>query len=186
MLLIKWSQMPQKSCGVYCAAINCHNARGNDKLSMFRFTKEKERCRKWVQNSWQDDLRAVPIQKLCDYQLCSKHFEDSQFMNKETKKINSFGMQYQHCLIFQISHQKSHHPGVIKVRSMMSTLKKTSVKTTEWSIDILQDLPSTSKQSQVCDTPQKNRSHRPELIGRKLDIYMTKSVIDGFYMHMWT
>ena len=41
----------QKSLGSYCAAINCHNARGNCTLSMFRFPKDEERCKKWVQNS---------------------------------------------------------------------------------------------------------------------------------------
>ena len=30
----------------------------------------------------------------------------------------------------------------------------------------------------------KNRSSGPELLGRTLDIHMTISVIDGFYMHM--
>ena len=39
----------------------------------------------------------------------------------------------------------------------MSTLKKTSIKTTEQPVDILQDLPSTSKQSHICDTPKKRR-----------------------------
>ena len=43
------------------------------------------RCRKWVQNTRRDDLRAVPIEKLYEYRLCSTHFEDSQFMNLETK-----------------------------------------------------------------------------------------------------
>ena len=87
---------------------------------MFWFPKDEERCRKWVQNSRWDDLRTVPIQKLCHFQLCSKHFEDSQFM---------------------------------KARSVMSTIKKTSIKSIEQPFDILQDLPSTSKQSHVCDTP---------------------------------
>ena len=31
------------------------------------------------------------------------------------------------------------------------------------------------------NTELKNRSSGPELIGRTLDIHMTKSVIDGFY-----
>ena len=80
-------------------------------------SQDEERCRKWVQNNRLDDLRAVPIQKLGHYQLCSRHFEDSQFMNKET------------------------------------------VKSTEQPVDILQHIPSTStsKQSQVCDTPKKKR-----------------------------
>ena len=34
------------------------------------------------------------------------------------------------------------------------------------------------------DGSDKNRSSEPELIGRTLDIHMTKFVIDGFYMHM--
>ena len=43
----------------------------------------------------------------------------------------------------------------IKARSMRSTIKKTSVESTEQPVDILQDLPSTSKQSQVWHTTEK-------------------------------
>ena len=39
----------KKSKGPYCAAINCHNERGNYKLSMFQFPKDAARCTKWVQ-----------------------------------------------------------------------------------------------------------------------------------------
>lgn len=75
----------KKSKGSYCAAYDCHNARGNCKLSMFRFPKDKERCLKWVQNSRRDDLRNIPVHKLYNYELCSNHFEESQFTNKEKK-----------------------------------------------------------------------------------------------------
>ena len=36
-------------------------------------------------------------------------------------------------------------------------MKKTSVKSTEQPVDILQDFPSISKHDQVCNTPQKKR-----------------------------
>ena len=75
----------RKSLGSYCAAINCHNARGNCTLSMFRFPKDEERCKKWVQNLRREDIIHTPLHKLCHFQLCSNHFEDSQFMNKNTK-----------------------------------------------------------------------------------------------------
>ena len=35
----------RKTLGSYCAAINCHNARRNSKLSMFRFPEDAERCK---------------------------------------------------------------------------------------------------------------------------------------------
>ena len=40
--LIKMISETSKSCGVYCAAINYHNARRNCKLSMFQFPKDEE------------------------------------------------------------------------------------------------------------------------------------------------
>ena len=82
----KCSKRQRKTLGSYCAAVNCHNSRGNCKLSMFRFpTKDDERCKKWVQNIRRDDIRQTPLHKLCHLHLCSNHFEDSQFMNKNTK-----------------------------------------------------------------------------------------------------
>ena len=71
----------KKSLGSYYAAINCHNARKNCNLSMFCFPRDEERCRKWVQNTRCEDLRSVTTKKLYNHQLCSKHFEESQFMN---------------------------------------------------------------------------------------------------------
>ena len=81
----KCSKSKRKSLGSYCAAINCHNSRGNYTLSMFRFPKDEERCKKWVQHVRREDLRHTPLNKLCHFQLCSNHFEDSQFMNRNTK-----------------------------------------------------------------------------------------------------
>ena len=52
---------------------------------MFKFPKDEERCRKWVQNTRRDDLRKVPLNKLYNLELCSIHFEDSQFRNKEKR-----------------------------------------------------------------------------------------------------
>ena len=81
----KCSKTKQKSLGSYCAVINCHNSRGNCALLIFRFPKDEERCKKWVQNLRREDVRHTPLNKLCHFQLCSNHFEDSQFMNKNTK-----------------------------------------------------------------------------------------------------
>ena len=75
----------RKTLGTYCAAIGCHNARRNCKLSMFRFPKDEERCRKWVQNTRREEIRNLPTKKLYNFELCSNHFEDSQFVNKEKK-----------------------------------------------------------------------------------------------------
>ena len=64
-------------------------------------------------------------------------------------------MQYQHCFYVPNTPSKVTPSQSIKTRSMMLTMKKTSEKNTEKPINTLQDLPSTSKQSQACDTPQK-------------------------------
>ena len=50
---------------------------------------------------------------------------------------------------------------------------------------MIQDL-KTSLQNKHVKFSKKNRSSGPELIGWTLDIHMTKSVIGGFYIHMWT
>ena len=111
--------------------------------------------KKDVESRW-DDLRTAPIQKLCHYQLCSKHFEDSEFMNKETKNKLIWNAIP---TLFDVpnSPSKVTPSWPIKARSMMSTMKKTSVESTEQPVDILQDLPSTLQQRQVCNTPQKKR-----------------------------
>ena len=75
----------RRTLGTYCAACACHNSRRNCKLSMFRFPKEEERCKKWIQNTKRDDLRKLPLHKLYTYELCSDHFESSQFTNVEKK-----------------------------------------------------------------------------------------------------
>ena len=96
------------------------------------------------------------IQKLYHYQLCSKHFEDSQLMNKETKNKLIWNAMP---TLFDVPNPPSKvmPSQTIKARSLMSTMKKTSLKSIEQPVDILQDLLSTLKQSQVCDTPQKKR-----------------------------
>ena len=52
---------------------------------MFRFPKDEQRCKKWVQNTRHEDIRNIPSHKLYSYELCSNHFEDSQFTDKEKK-----------------------------------------------------------------------------------------------------
>ena len=74
-----------KTLETYCAAVDCHNSRRNCKLSMFRFPKDEQRCKKWVQNTRCEDIRNIPSHKLYSYELCSNHFEDSQFTDKEKK-----------------------------------------------------------------------------------------------------
>ena len=54
----------RKILGSYCAAINCQNTRKNSKLSMFRFPKDEEKCKKWAQNCRREGLRCIPVKKL--------------------------------------------------------------------------------------------------------------------------
>ena len=45
------------------------------------------RCQKWVQNTRREDIRSYTPQHLyTNYRICDKHFEDSQFMNRENRK----------------------------------------------------------------------------------------------------
>ena len=75
----------RKTLGTYCAAVGCHNSRRNCNLSMFRFPKNEDLCKKWVQNTRREDIRHLSTHKLYTFELCSNHFEDSQFKNKEKK-----------------------------------------------------------------------------------------------------
>ena len=126
----------KKSLGSYCAAINCHNARKNCNLSMFCFPRDEERCRKWVQNTRHEDLRGVTTRKLYNYQLCSKHFEESQFMNKETQNKLVWNAIP---TLFDVPNPPSKvTPSCqVKVRSVSSAVKKAPAKEP---IVILQDL----------------------------------------------
>ena len=47
-------------------------------------------------------------------------------------------------------------------------MKKTSVKSTEQPVDILQDLPSTSKQSKACDTTEMRLKQKVQALRTKL------------------
>ena len=55
------------------------------KCQCLDFPRMKKDEKKWVQSCRREDLRCFPVKKLFYYQLHSNHFEDSQFMNKETK-----------------------------------------------------------------------------------------------------
>ena len=85
----KCSKSKQKSLGSYCAAINCHNSRGNCTLSMFRFPKDETRCKKCIQHVRREDLRHTPLNKLCHFQLCSNHFEECINTTKHCKHTTS-------------------------------------------------------------------------------------------------
>ncbi|KAK3879437.1 hypothetical protein Pcinc_015989 [Petrolisthes cinctipes] len=73
----------------FCASIRCTNSRKKKPdLSFFRFPKDKERSRRWVQHSRREDLLGRTSESLyrsCVF--CAEHFEDSQFMNSDKKKL---------------------------------------------------------------------------------------------------
>ena len=142
----------RRTLGSYCAAYGCHNSRRNCTLSMFRFPKEKERCRKWVQNTRRDDLRTVPLERLYTYELCSNHFENSQFTNPERKNRLT-----KHAIptLFNVPNPPQK---ITPTRPLKKRNGKVQSKSSE-SIDCIAEpdacTPSTSTEKQQCDTPKK-------------------------------
>ncbi len=71
-----------------CSAINCSNSKwSRPDLTFFKFPKQEARCKVWVQNVRREDL----LSKSMDYcqrnlRLCSKHFQDTEFLNATVKK----------------------------------------------------------------------------------------------------
>ena len=83
----KCSKSKRKSLGSYCATINCHNSRGNCTLSMFRFPKDEERCKKWVQHVRREDLRHTPLNKLCHLQTLEKVSIEKPYIVYNNKRV---------------------------------------------------------------------------------------------------
>uniref|UniRef100_UPI00358FEABB 52 kDa repressor of the inhibitor of the protein kinase-like n=1 Tax=Myxine glutinosa TaxID=7769 RepID=UPI00358FEABB len=71
----------------HCSAINCSNRQSKrPDLSFFRFSKNMERCQRWVQNTRKDDLlNRSPVYLSNNCRLCAEHFEEDQFSNRMTK-----------------------------------------------------------------------------------------------------
>ncbi|XP_068601673.1 THAP domain containing 12b [Brachionichthys hirsutus] len=60
----------------FCAAPNCTRKSTQSDLAFFRFPREPERCRIWVENCRRADLEAKTSDQLNKhYRLCAKHFD---------------------------------------------------------------------------------------------------------------
>ncbi|XP_051966088.1 52 kDa repressor of the inhibitor of the protein kinase-like [Xyrauchen texanus] len=60
----------------FCAAPNCTRKSTQSDLAFFRFPRDPERCRLWVENCRRADLEEkTPDQLNKHYRLCAKHFE---------------------------------------------------------------------------------------------------------------
>ncbi|XP_028276444.1 THAP domain containing 12b [Parambassis ranga] len=60
----------------FCAAPNCTRKSTQSDLAFFRFPRDPERCRIWVENCRRADLEAkTPDQLNKHYRLCAKHFD---------------------------------------------------------------------------------------------------------------
>ncbi|XP_055052285.1 THAP domain containing 12b [Misgurnus anguillicaudatus] len=60
----------------FCAAPNCTRKSTQSDLAFFRFPRDPERCRLWVENCRRADLEEkTPEQLNKHYRLCAKHFE---------------------------------------------------------------------------------------------------------------
>ena len=71
----------------HCSAINCqNNSKKCTQMHFFRFPKDEQRCKKWIQNSRRNDLLRKPA-SYCynNLLLCEQHFEDSMFYNAQLK-----------------------------------------------------------------------------------------------------
>ncbi|XP_006014058.1 52 kDa repressor of the inhibitor of the protein kinase [Latimeria chalumnae] len=60
----------------FCAAPNCTRKSTQSDLAFFRFPRDPERCKRWVENCRREDLEnKTPDQLNKHYRLCSTHFE---------------------------------------------------------------------------------------------------------------
>ena len=148
----KCSKSKRKSLGPYCAAINCHNSRGNCTLSMFRFPKDEERYKKWVQHVRREDLRHTPLNKLCHFQLCSNHFEDSQTGIHKLKLIwNAVPT------LFDVPNPLAKITPSWPLTKRSFVIKKASVNLKS---KTLANQPTTSNATNECDIPRKKNLRR--------------------------
>ncbi|KAA0704065.1 52 kDa repressor of the inhibitor of the protein kinase [Triplophysa tibetana] len=60
----------------FCAALNCTRNSTHSVLAFFRFPRDPERCKKWVENCCRSDLKDKTPDHLNKYhRLCARHFE---------------------------------------------------------------------------------------------------------------
>lgn len=60
----------------FCAALNCSRNSTHSVLAFFRFPRDPERCKKWVENCSRSDLKDKTPDHLNKYhRLCARHFE---------------------------------------------------------------------------------------------------------------
>ncbi|XP_047676792.1 THAP domain containing 12b isoform X2 [Tachysurus fulvidraco] len=75
----------------FCAAPNCTRKSTQSDLAFFRFPRDPERCRLWVENCRRADLEEkTPDQLNKHYRLCAKHFEPAMICkttDEEVRKI---------------------------------------------------------------------------------------------------
>ena len=98
-----------------------------------------------------EDIRHLSVQKLYNYELCSDHFEESQFTNKEKKN------RLIRTAIPTLFNVPNPPPMVTPARSVRKKLKMTE------SIDIVH-----TDQNETSDTPRKKK------LKRKLQTLRTK------------
>ncbi|XP_044059648.1 THAP domain containing 12b isoform X2 [Siniperca chuatsi] len=79
----------------FCAAPNCTRKSTQSDLAFFRFPRDPERCRIWVENCRRADLEAKTSDQLNKhYRLCAKHFDPAMV-----------------CKTVSIAHDSSQQPG---------------------------------------------------------------------------
>uniref|UniRef100_A0AAY4AFT5 THAP-type domain-containing protein n=1 Tax=Denticeps clupeoides TaxID=299321 RepID=A0AAY4AFT5_9TELE len=60
----------------FCAAPNCTRKSTQSDLAFFRFPRDPDRCRLWVENCRRADLETKTSEQLNKhYRLCARHFE---------------------------------------------------------------------------------------------------------------
>ena len=140
----------RKTLGSYCAAINCHNARRTSKLSMFRFPKDEERYKKWVQNCRRENQRCIPVKKLLNINYVLITLKTPQFMNKETKSKLIWNAVP---TLFDVPNPPAKvTPSRLVKKILIAVKASTSVKPTK-SVKSPSGQPSTSIVEHKCDTP---------------------------------
>ncbi|XP_037403463.1 THAP domain containing 12a isoform X3 [Pygocentrus nattereri] len=70
----------------FCAALHCSRMSSHSVLAFFRFPRDPERCKKWVENCCRSDLRDKTPEHLNKYhRLCARHFEPDLILKTQAE-----------------------------------------------------------------------------------------------------
>ncbi|XP_066518644.1 THAP domain containing 12b [Hoplias malabaricus] len=141
----------------FCAAPNCTRKSTQSDLAFFRFPRDPERCRLWVENCRRADLEEkTPDQLNKHYRLCAKHFEPAMICKTSPYRtvLRDTAIPTIFDLTSHLSNPHSRHRKRIKVLTD-EEVQKMKERRLEYSIEQLLGKKDTSQDgTEIIDAPQ--------------------------------